>query len=138
MYGVPCRVFDGNHVLDAYAAARLAVDRARAGQGATLLVAETFRMGGHATHDEREARNTFAPELFREWGRRDPVALYEMWLLDRGLPSATLDAIEADVTAEVESGAEEALRSRESAIPRGESVGEGVYGGGGGYPLSVT
>jgi TPP-dependent pyruvate/acetoin dehydrogenase alpha subunit len=128
MYGVPCHVFDGNHVLDAYAAAKIAVDRARAGEGASLLVAETFRMGGHATHDEREARSTFDAALFREWGRRDPVGMYEMWLLERGLALATLQAIEAEVTAEVESGAEEALRSRDSAMPKGESVLEGVYG----------
>ncbi|HEX2091437.1 MAG TPA: thiamine pyrophosphate-dependent enzyme, partial [Longimicrobiaceae bacterium] len=56
MYGVAGGAFDGNHVLDAYAATRTAVERARAGEGVTILVAETFRMGGHATHDERALR----------------------------------------------------------------------------------
>src|SRR5262249_39214087 len=59
-YGVEGWGFDGNNVLDAYAAVKVAADRARridtAQRGPFLLVAETFRMGGHATHDEREAR----------------------------------------------------------------------------------
>ena len=42
----------------------LAVERCRRGEGPALLVAETFRMGGHATHDEAEARRTFDSELF--------------------------------------------------------------------------
>jgi TPP-dependent pyruvate/acetoin dehydrogenase alpha subunit len=128
MYGAAGGVFDGNHVLDAYAATRLAVDRARAGDGVSLLVAETFRMGGHATHDEREARLTFAPELFAEWGRRDPIGVYEMWLEGEGVPREELEEIEARVTAAVDAAADEALRSRDTAMPQPETVLDGVYG----------
>lgn len=127
MYGVAGGVFDGNHVLDAYAATRIAVDRARAGDGVTLLVGETFRMGGHATHDEREARTIFDAELFARWGKRDPVGLYEAWLEGEGIPRARLEEIEAAVAAEVDAAAEEALRSRDEAMPRGETVTERVY-----------
>jgi TPP-dependent pyruvate/acetoin dehydrogenase alpha subunit len=127
MYGVAGGAFDGNHVLDAYAATRIAVERARAGEGVTLLVAETFRMGGHATHDEREARAIFDAETFAWWGKRDPVGLYEVWLEEEGVPRARLEEIEARVAAEVDAAAEEALRSRETAMPRGETVTEGVY-----------
>jgi pyruvate dehydrogenase E1 component alpha subunit/2-oxoisovalerate dehydrogenase E1 component alpha subunit len=127
MYGVAGGVFDGNHVLDAYAATRIAVDRARAGEGVTLLVGETFRMGGHATHDEREARALFAPEVFARWGRRDPVGLYEAWLEEEGIPRARLEEMEAAIAAEVDAAADEALRSRDAAMPRGETVTERVY-----------
>ena len=127
MYGVAGATFDGNHVLDAYAATRLAADRARAGEGVTLLVAETFRMGGHATHDEREARSIFAAELFASWGRRDPVGLYEAWLAEQGIAAAVLEEIEARVTAEVDAAAEEALRSRETAMPEPASAVQAVY-----------
>lgn len=130
MYGVAGGVFDGNNVLDAYAAARLAVDRARGGDGASILVAETFRMGGHATHDEREARETFAPELFERWGRRDPVGLYEAWLEGEGITADRLLSIEERVSAEVEAAAQEALRSRESAMPAPETAALGVYADG--------
>ena len=84
MYGIPSWPCDGNNLLDVYAATRLAAARCRAeGRGPAAVVAETFRMGGHATHDEREARETFPPELFEAWGRRDPVGLYEAWLLGK-------------------------------------------------------
>jgi TPP-dependent pyruvate/acetoin dehydrogenase alpha subunit len=127
MYGTAGGVFDGNHVLDAYAATRLAAEHARGGGGATLLVAETFRLGGHATHDEREARALFSPELFAAWGRRDPVGLYEAWLEEEGVARSVLEEIEAQVAAEVDAAAEEALRSRDGAMPRPESAVAGVY-----------
>jgi TPP-dependent pyruvate/acetoin dehydrogenase alpha subunit len=127
MYGTAGGVFDGNHVLDAWAATRLAAERARGGGGATLLVAETFRMGGHATHDEWEARELFDAELFAAWGRRDPVGLYENWLSEEGIARAVLEEIESGVSAEVDRAAEEAIRSRESAMPAPESAVAGVY-----------
>jgi TPP-dependent pyruvate/acetoin dehydrogenase alpha subunit len=128
MYGAAGGMFDGNNVLDAYAATRLAAERARAGDGVTILVADTFRMGGHATHDEREARDTFAPELFEEWGRRDPIGLYENWLEGEGMKRDILEEIEARVTAEVDAGAEQALASRDGKMPVGETAAAGVYG----------
>jgi pyruvate dehydrogenase E1 component alpha subunit/2-oxoisovalerate dehydrogenase E1 component alpha subunit len=127
MYGMNGGVFDGNNVLDAYAATRLAADHARAGRGPTLLIAETFRMGGHATHDEREARSLFNAELFARWGQRDPVGLYEAWLEGEGFERAELEGVEARVNAEIEAAAEEALRSREKAMPTPESAVHGVY-----------
>jgi TPP-dependent pyruvate/acetoin dehydrogenase alpha subunit len=134
MYGVAGGTFDGNHVLDAYAAVRLAADRARAGEGVTLLVAETFRMGGHATHDEREARDTFDVSLFTHWGRRDPVGLFEMWLQDEGIAGERLQEIEARVTSEIEEAVAAALRSRETAMPEPASAAAGVYANGNGAP----
>ena len=126
-YGMWGGVFDGNNVLDAYALTALAVERCRAGQGPALLIAETFRMGGHATHDEAEARRTFSAELFAEWGRRDPVALYEEHLVDRGIARDALLAAEAEVTEEVERAEAEALESRKESMPSGESAVIGVY-----------
>lgn len=127
MYGVNGGTFDGNNVLDAYAATRLAADHARAGHGPTLLIGETFRMGGHATHDEREARSLFPADLFAQWGRRDPVGLYEAWLEGEGIERAVLEEIETRVQAEIEAAAEDALQSREAAMPAPESAVEGVY-----------
>ena len=84
-------------------------------------------MGGHATHDEAEARQTFDAELFRRWGRRDPIGLYEEYLVDEGVSRDDLAAIEGDVAAEVERAEAEALASRQGAMPRPESALEGVY-----------
>jgi pyruvate dehydrogenase E1 component alpha subunit/2-oxoisovalerate dehydrogenase E1 component alpha subunit len=126
-YGVWGGVFDGNNVLDAYALTAIAVKRCREGAGPALLVAETFRMGGHATHDEAEARETFDPALFERWGRCDPIGLYEEYLVDDGVSRDTLTAIEAEVEAEVERAQEEALESRRDRLPAGESATVGVY-----------
>jgi pyruvate dehydrogenase E1 component alpha subunit/2-oxoisovalerate dehydrogenase E1 component alpha subunit len=126
-YGMWGGVFDGNNVLDAYALTALAVERCRAGEGPALLVAETFRMGGHATHDEAEARRTFSAELFGEWGRHDPIALYEEHLVNRGIARDTLAAVETEVTSEVERAEVEALESRKESMPSGESAVIGVY-----------
>ena len=114
MYGVTGLDVDGNNVLDVYAATRIAADVCRKGEGPVVLVVDTFRMGGHATHDEREARETFAAELFEYWGRRDPIGLYEAWLERRGVTRETLERIETRVTAEVEDAAERARAKRES------------------------
>jgi len=125
-YGVWGAQFDGNNVLDAYAAARLAAARCRDGQGPAMLVAETFRMGGHATHDEHEARETLPAEMFQAWGKRDPVGLYEEYLKQEGHTERQLSDVEAAVTAQVERAAEEALASR-ARMPPGESAIVGVY-----------
>lgn len=122
LYGVPGAWADGNNVLDVYAAVKLAADRLRATptDGPFLLVVDTFRMGGHATHDEAEARATFAPELFREWGARDPIGLYEEYLVARGIDRARLADMEEAIIAEVDAAAERALASRQS--PAGDGA----------------
>jgi len=128
-YGIWGATFDGNNVLDAYAATRLAAERCRKGDGPALLVAETFRMGGHATHDEREARDTFPPELFASWGKRDPIGLYEEYLKEEGVKAKQLEEIEAEVSAVVAKAAAEAIASREK-MPKGETALNGVYANG--------
>ncbi len=131
-YGMWGAVFDGNNVLDAWAAAKLAVEACRSGNGPAMLIANTFRMGGHATHDEREARETFPADWFAEWGKRDPIGTYEEWLKTRERADAqtrgeTLAEIEAGVEAEINKAEEEALASKVNALPKGESALEGVY-----------
>jgi TPP-dependent pyruvate/acetoin dehydrogenase alpha subunit len=128
-YGAWGATFDGNNVLDAYAATRMAAERCRSGNGPALLIAETFRMGGHATHDEREARDTFPAELFKTWGKRDPVGLYEEYLKEEGIKAKELGEIEAEVTAVVAKAAEEAIASR-GKMPKAETALKGVYADG--------
>lgn len=116
-YGLAGAEAEGNNVLDVYAATRIAAEQARAKGGPTLLTVDTFRMGGHATHDEAEARRTFAPELFAEWGRRDPIGLYEEHLVRKGIARSRLKALEQTVTDEVESAAGRALERRDDNAP---------------------
>lgn len=130
MYGLTTIEADGNNLLDMRASAEEAVAHCRAGKGPSLLLARTFRMGGHATHDEREARATFPPDLFERWGRRDPVGLFEAHLASRGIDTETLVSIEATVTDEVEKAAEMALESRDFAPEPADALYEGFSHGG--------
>jgi TPP-dependent pyruvate/acetoin dehydrogenase alpha subunit len=141
-YGVGGLACDGNNVLDTWAAARILVDACRRGGGPCILTARTFRMGGHATHDEAEARRLFSPEDFRYWGRRDPIGSYEAWLIEDGpaldgrrrsaaarrqANEALLSEAEARVAAEVEAAEQEALLSRRERMPDPEDAVRGVY-----------
>jgi pyruvate dehydrogenase E1 component alpha subunit/2-oxoisovalerate dehydrogenase E1 component alpha subunit len=143
-YGVAGTTCDGNNVLDVYAATRLMAQRCRTGNGPAILTATTFRMGGHATHDEAEARALFSADEFRRWGERDPIGTFEAFLTENGpsldgkkRPAAArrdanrrlLEEAEQRVTAEVEAAAEEALNSRRTSMPDPEDAVRGVYAG---------
>ncbi len=130
MYGLPAWSCDGNNVLDVFAATRLAVERCRRGEGPAMVVAETFRMGGHATHDEREARQTFPVELFEHWGRRDPLGQFEQYLEEEGIDRPTLETVEREVTEEMDRAADDALASRDRIPPPEQALYEGISEGG--------
>jgi len=134
-YGAAGFACDGNNVLDVFAASTQAVARAR-GAGPVFLHTRTFRMGGHATHDEAEARQAFAPDVFAHWGRRDPVGMYETWLREQGprldprrSNTDVLVEIEASVIADIDAAAEQALQSRAGAVPAPATLSEGVHAG---------
>ena len=135
-YGIAGLECDGNNVLDVYAAAAIARERCADGRGPAIVVAETFRMGGHATHDEREARETFPVELFEEWGRRDPIGLFEAYLADEGIPTSVLAEIEAEATAAVEAAAECALAARGDRPAPEHAIFDGIAEGGVLHPLA--
>jgi TPP-dependent pyruvate/acetoin dehydrogenase alpha subunit len=126
-YGITAFSCDGNNVLDTYAATKLAADLARSGSGPAIVTAETFRMGGHATHDEAEAREICGAELFEYWGKRDPIGMYESWLEAQGVSKTTLDETEQKVVAELAQAEKEALASREKNMPKPETAIAGVY-----------
>jgi 2-oxoisovalerate dehydrogenase E1 component len=129
MYGIESWSCDGNNVLDVYAATVQAVDRCRRGEGPAAIVADTFRMGGHATHDEREARETFPDELFAHWGKRDPIGLFESWVTGRGVSPDALSRIEEEVTEEMDAAAAEALESRDRVPPPEQALYAGISEG---------
>ncbi|MBA3621844.1 MAG: pyruvate dehydrogenase (acetyl-transferring) E1 component subunit alpha, partial [Euzebyales bacterium] len=82
-YGMPGFRCDGNDVLATYAVAKQAVDRARAGQGPSLIEAVTYRMEAHTTADDPTRYRT--PEELAQWKARDPIARFETFLEQEGL-----------------------------------------------------
>jgi len=106
-YGVPVRQVDGNDVLEVFDAAREAVERARGGGGTSLIVAETYRMLGHAQHDPQPYVD---PEELEAWRRRDPLDRFGHYVLDNGLASeAGLEELRSEVDRELEETADQAL-----------------------------
>jgi TPP-dependent pyruvate/acetoin dehydrogenase alpha subunit len=126
----------GNNVLDVFAVTAIAAERCRAGGGPVMIVAETGRMGGHATHDEAEARAILPDSHFDYWGKRDPIGTYEAYLEERlggedgdaaGGIVRVLEEIECSVQAEIDTAAREALASREHAPADPRTVTDGIY-----------
>jgi TPP-dependent pyruvate/acetoin dehydrogenase alpha subunit len=121
-YGIPGEVVDGNDVLAVYEATRRAVERARGGGGPSLIEAKTFRMKGHAEHDDAG----YVPkEQFEEWRQKDPIARFERHLLGNGLAvQEDLDRIVQEIDRALDAEVDFALAS---PMPPPERAFEGVY-----------
>lgn len=81
-YGIPGVTVDGNDVVAVYQAAREAIQRAREGEGPTLLECKTYRWYGHSEIDPAKYRN---PEEVQDWKGRDPIPRIEGYLDQHGL-----------------------------------------------------
>src|SRR5215204_4923017 len=121
-YGFPGLTVDGNDVEAVFEAARVAAERARSGEGPTLIACETMRMHGHGAHDDM----SYVPEeLFEEWRRRDPIERYERRLAEEhGFDQAELREIREGVEREVAEAAEKAVAS---PMPEPELATDGVF-----------
>lgn len=121
-YGIPGVTVDGNDVVAVFAAARAAVDRARAGEGPTLVEARTYRMKGHAEHDGQ----SYVPrEELEEWKRRDPIERYAERLIAAGdATAASLDAIDRKISEELE---RDVAYAETCPAPSPEHAFDGVY-----------
>jgi len=106
-YGMPGVVVDGNDLLAVHQAVLDAVQRARRGEGPTLIEARTFRMGGHSTADDP---TRYVPkEELEAWAERDPVTRFEKFLERRGLwTPAKKEELWADLAAEINAAAKAA------------------------------
>ncbi|MEJ7876280.1 MAG: thiamine pyrophosphate-dependent dehydrogenase E1 component subunit alpha [Solirubrobacterales bacterium] len=108
-YGFPGVAVDGNDVEAVFEASRSAVERARSGEGPTLIECRTLRMHGHGAHDDM----SYVPAgLHAEWAKRDPIELYAARLRDDfGFSAEEVAAIQDEVSAYVAECAEKALAS---------------------------
>ena len=104
-YGLERLLVDGNDVDQVHATAVSVVDRARAGDGPSLVEAMTYRHGGHSRADPAKYR---PEDEVKAWLARDPIPNYRERLLADGVEAAALDAIEAGALAAVDRATEEA------------------------------
>jgi TPP-dependent pyruvate/acetoin dehydrogenase alpha subunit len=125
-YGMPGVTIDGNDVEAVFEATRTARERALAGDGPTLIEAVTMRMHGHAAHDDMK----YVPaEQLATWAERDPIERQERRVAARGVD---VDALRAEVDAEVEAATAEAL---DAPMPDGATATDGVFREGEAEPL---
>ncbi|HEV2757909.1 MAG TPA: thiamine pyrophosphate-dependent dehydrogenase E1 component subunit alpha [Actinomycetota bacterium] len=122
-YGFPGFEGDGNDVLESYRLAREAVDRARAGEGATLIELRTYRHYAHTSDDDD--RTYRKKEEVEEWKRKDPIPRFETYLksvdvLDDGKIAELRDRTKTEV-------AEGAKEAEASDFPDPLTAGQNVY-----------
>ena len=117
-YGFPGVKVDGNDVEAVFQAAAAACERARSGEGPTLIEADTMRMHGHGAHDDMR----YVPkEMFEHWQARDPISRYEERLADEGI---SVQEIRAEVKEEVDRATKWAL---DQPMPDPSDATHGVF-----------
>jgi len=122
-YGIAGEAVDGNDLVAVYEATSRAVERARSGEGPTLIEARTYRLGPHSTSDDPRL---YRPESeVREWSAKDPIARLKQTLVDRGGWSEEFGlTTEHEAAREVQAAAAQSLRE---PMPAVESMFEDVY-----------
>ena len=124
-YGLESILIDGNDPDEVHATARRVVDRARAGEGPSLVEAVTYRHGGHSRADPGKYR---PDDEVAEWLGRDPIPMYRERLVGEGLDAGVLDGIDAEVLAAVDRATEEA---RTAPPPDAASIDTQLWADGG-------
>ncbi|MCZ7534125.1 MAG: thiamine pyrophosphate-dependent enzyme [Acidimicrobiia bacterium] len=109
-YGMPGIVVDGNNILEVYGAMIAAVDRARSGEGPTLIEAKTYRYYAHTSDDDDKLYRT--REEVELWRRKDPIPAFRQYLVEQRVLS---DTLEREIDAEVTETIAAAVKSIESS-----------------------
>jgi pyruvate dehydrogenase E1 component alpha subunit len=125
-YNMPGVLVDGQDVLAVHEATAQAVQRARAGEGPTLLEARTYRYEDHSEGLNRIVREPYrSEEEVERWRQRDPIKLHSTWLQEQEVASKVeVDAVWDDVT---ETIAEALEFARESPYPNPEDLFTDLY-----------
>ena len=122
-YGIQTAIVDGNDVIAVYEATRKAREICLEGAGPFLMECKTFRVKGHAEHDDP---SRYVPrEIFEQWRKKDPVDRYTAYLLEQNLvKSDALQVLEQEIQQTLEESKREAL---ESPVPVPEDTAKGVF-----------
>lgn len=121
-YGIPAVSVDGNDLLKVVEVSKAAIADARAGIGPTLVVADTYRFGGHYVGDQQAYRSK---EEVAERRRRDPLLLFEDHLVQQGL--ADKEALESERESILELVDKAVAFAEQSEYPEVRSVTDYVF-----------
>jgi pyruvate dehydrogenase E1 component alpha subunit len=124
-YGLESIIVDGNDADAVFEVTSLAIARARAGEGPSMIEAKTYRHGGHSRADPGKYR---PDEELAEWLLKDPIPLYRSRLVEMGVSEDDLLLLEADVDAEIETATNEA---KAGDVPGEELLLKDVWADGG-------
>jgi pyruvate dehydrogenase E1 component alpha subunit len=121
-YGIPGVTVDGNNVLDVYEAVREAGERARSGQGPSLVDCLTYRWRGHSKSDRNLYRTN---EEIEAWKQKCPIRRFKKILVDAAIMSQEeVEALDQAAKTAIDRAAEEAQTFPE---PSPENMEEEVY-----------
>ncbi|MBU9672705.1 thiamine pyrophosphate-dependent dehydrogenase E1 component subunit alpha [Planococcus sp. CP5-4] len=121
-YGIPGKVVDGNDVFDVMNGVSEAVDRARNGQGPSIVEAKTYRWKGHSKSDAKKYRTR---EEEQEWRAKDPIARLRDVLIQEGLLT---DEEAAEIKAAAKKEIEDSVEfSKQSPMPTIDDLMEDIY-----------
>jgi pyruvate dehydrogenase E1 component alpha subunit len=121
-YGFPGTTCYGNDLLAVFHATRQAIDRARRGEGPTLIEFKTYRWHGHSEHDKAFYRSE---EELLEWKSRDPIPQFERYLVEKKiLNEENLGEIVRRVERDIEAAV---AFAEENPYPEPESALENLY-----------
>jgi pyruvate dehydrogenase E1 component alpha subunit len=124
-FGIPVEEVDGQDVRAVHGAASRAVARARAGEGPSFVLCNTYRFHGHHVGDVDRAYYRSKEEEAGWTGERDPIALLgERLTSESGVERDTLERVDREVAAEIEAAAAHAL---EAPFPDPGEVDEHVH-----------
>ncbi len=122
-YGIPGHIVDGNDIIACYEVTRKAAEFARAGGGAVLIEAKTYRRKGHAEHDDQRYVPTEEIDFWEK--HNDPVDRFEKYVLDQKIATrGKLEEITKDVQREIDEDVEWA---ESSPMPEPEEAAHRVF-----------
>ena len=124
-YGLPRIIVDGNDADAVYRSALSAYEKARAGDGPSLIECMTYRYSGHSRADPAKYR----PEgELEKWKERDPIKIYRERLKQFGIDDNVIAGIDADVKQQVDDATE---KCKAAPMPPADILTTDVYADGG-------
>ena len=124
-YDMPGVTIDGNDVMAVYETAGKAIERARAGEGPTLMECKTYRWRGHHEGDPNQGKRYRTMEEIQEWMKKCPIKRFEESLIrDRVLTKSGAEAVRKEVEKAIDDSVEYA---NQSPFPEPQDLYEDVY-----------